>query len=65
MLKKMVQFLKEVKVELKKVTWPNRPEVIGTTIVVIIAVLIFGIYLFMVDQGLNYIITKIFDVFST
>jgi len=65
MLKKTVQFLKEVKVELKKVTWPNRPEVIGTTIVVIIAVFIFGIFLFLTDQGLNFIITNIFDVFST
>jgi len=43
MLKKAGQFLREVKFELKKVTWPSRPEVIGTTIVVIIAVLIFGV----------------------
>jgi preprotein translocase subunit SecE len=64
MLKKLVQFLKEVKIELKKVTWPNRQEVIGTTIVVIVAVFIFGIFLFLVDQGLNFIITKIFDAFS-
>jgi len=32
-----LQFLKEVRVELKKVTWPGRNEVIGSTAVVIVA----------------------------
>jgi preprotein translocase subunit SecE len=32
-----VQFLREVRVELKKVTWPQRNEIIGSTAVVIVA----------------------------
>jgi len=39
-LDKIVQFLREVKVELKKVTWPTRKQTIGSTVVVIILVLI-------------------------
>jgi len=57
--------LREVRVELKKVTWPTRQEVFGTTIVVLVAVVIFGVFLYIVDIGLNFAITRIFNVFST
>ncbi len=42
-------FLREVRAELKKVTWPKRNEVQGTTIVVIVTCFIFGFYLWAVD----------------
>ena len=42
-------FLAEVKVELRKVTWPDRKEVLGTTSVVIVTVFFFGIFLSLVD----------------
>ena len=47
-----VQFLREVRVELKKVTWPSRAQTIGSTIVVIILVMIISLFLGMVDSGL-------------
>ena len=34
---------------MKKVSWPNRQEVTGTTIVVVVAVFFFGLYLGLVD----------------
>ena len=34
---------------MKKVSWPGRQEVVGTTIVVIVATLFFGLYLGLVD----------------
>ena len=43
------EFLTEVKAELKKVTWPPRKEVVGTTSVVIVTVFFFGIFLSLVD----------------
>ncbi len=42
-------FLREVVVETKKVTWPGRDEVVSTTVVVIIASFIFGIFLYICD----------------
>ena len=42
-------FLREVVVETKKVTWPSRDEVIATTVVVIAASFIFGIFLYVCD----------------
>jgi preprotein translocase subunit SecE len=42
-------FLHEVVVETRKVTWPSRDEVTATTVVVIAASFIFGIFLYLCD----------------
>ncbi len=52
-LDKGIQFLREVKVELKKVTWPSRKQTMGSTAVVIILVIIISFYLGLVDLGLS------------
>jgi preprotein translocase subunit SecE len=58
---KAKQFYLDVRSEMKKVSWPGRQEVVGTTIVVVIAVFFFGVYLGLVDlllqQGLAKLIT--------
>lgn len=51
-----IQFLREVKVELKKVTWPSRKQTIGSTVVVIVLVTVVSLFLGMVDFGLNNLI---------
>jgi preprotein translocase subunit SecE len=48
-----VQFLREVALEMKKVTWPTRSEVASTTVVVMIAVVFFAAYLWGVDNLLE------------
>jgi preprotein translocase subunit SecE len=53
---KGLQFLREVKVELKKVVWPTRKQTIGSTVVVLILVIIISIFLGMVDMGLSSLI---------
>ena len=53
---KAAQFLREVKVELKKVTWPSRKQTIGSTVVVIALVMIISIFLGTVDLGLSSLI---------
>jgi len=45
-------FLSEVKVELKKCTWPTRRELIGSTIVVVVSVLIMGVFVGLSDTVL-------------
>jgi len=50
---KSIQFLREVKVELKKVTWPSRKQTMGSTLVVIILVVIISLFLGVVDVGLS------------
>ena len=48
-----LQFLREVKIELKKVTWPSRKQALGSTVVVIILVVIISLFLGVVDIGLS------------
>jgi preprotein translocase subunit SecE len=52
----ITQFLREVKIELKKVTWPSRKDTIYATIIVLISVFIFGFFLGIVDVGLSRLI---------
>jgi preprotein translocase subunit SecE len=53
--KRLKTFLIEVRGEFKKVTWPPRREVYGTTIVVIITVFFFGFYLYGLDVAMSYL----------
>ena len=46
---KAKEFRREVIAEVKKVTFPSRDEVIGTTVVVLIASVIMAIYLWLAD----------------
>jgi preprotein translocase subunit SecE len=48
------QFFGEVKMEMRKVSWPGRKEVYGTTFVVLCAVFFFGVFLGLVDTILQF-----------
>ncbi len=61
-LRRFKQFMTEVLSELKKTTWPARKEVYGTTVVVIVTVLICAFYLWVVDLLLSGGVEKIFEV---
>jgi preprotein translocase subunit SecE len=49
-------FLQEVHAETKKVTWPSRKDVLGSTLVVIVAVFLIAGFLGIVDFGLSLLI---------
>ncbi|MBU4376357.1 MAG: preprotein translocase subunit SecE [Candidatus Omnitrophica bacterium] len=49
MANKVANFLKEVKVELIKVSWPTRAELRSSSIVVITSVLLLGIFIWLCD----------------
>ena len=53
LFQKAMEFLREVKIELKKVTWPTRKQTTGTTIVVIIFVFVVAAFLGLFDLGLS------------
>ncbi len=54
-----LQFLREVKVELKKVAWPSRKQAMGSTIVVVMLVLLVSFFLGIVDIGLSSLIKAV------
>ena len=51
-IKNLINFVKEAKEELRKVTWPDRDEVTSFTIVVVITVIIISVFLWFVDTAL-------------
>jgi preprotein translocase subunit SecE len=53
------QFLREVKNELKKVTWPSRKDTLSGTAVVLVAVFIIAIFLGIVDSGLQNLVKQL------
>ena len=55
----IVEFLSDVKSELKKVSYPTKTETIGSTTVVLLFCVIMSIYLSLVDSLLVWIISKI------
>ena len=60
------QFIHDVRLEMKRVSWPSANHVQNTTIITLIAVVFFAIYLFLIDlaftqlvHGLNWLLQKI------
>lgn len=52
MIERIKQFFKEVKAETRKVVYPSRDELVGSTWVVIITVIVMSLFLGVVDLGL-------------
>jgi len=62
--RRMIPFFREVRAELKKVTWPSRNEIYSTTLIVIIATFFFGFYLYFMDVIFSWVISHIKDLFG-
>lgn len=63
------EFIRETRAEFDKTTFPSSDDVRNTTIVVIISVIFFSLYLFVVDQvwvqllaGLTWMINKVVGI---
>jgi len=53
-------FVKDVRVEATKVSWPTRDELRDSTVVVIVTVLLVAAFVGIVDQALNRAVALIF-----
>ena len=59
MLVKAKDLLTDVKVEVKKVTWPSRKEAIGGTMVVLVVVFLISLFLGILDTILSKIVESV------
>jgi preprotein translocase subunit SecE len=59
-----VTFVKEVRTELRKATWPSAKEVRGTTVVVVVTSVIFAVFLWLVDILVRQVVGGIMNYFS-
>jgi preprotein translocase subunit SecE len=61
---KVKDYVDELKLEMKRVTWPSWPQVRATTTVVIVATFAFSAYFAVVDFVVSHGITKLFNTFT-
>jgi preprotein translocase subunit SecE len=59
MYENVVQFLRDVRSELRKVTFPSRKETLASTAVVIVVVFLVATYLGLIDLVLSLLVTKV------
>ena len=60
MLEKLKNFLREVRVEMEKVTWPGRKEVQAATLVIIALVIVLAVFIGAVDFVVNRVLGLFF-----
>ncbi|RME91061.1 MAG: preprotein translocase subunit SecE [Candidatus Hydrogenedentota bacterium] len=58
-MKKMIQFLREARAELRKVVWPSWDEITRSTVVVFITVILFTLFIYFLDEVISLVITKV------
>ncbi|MGB9779918.1 MAG: preprotein translocase subunit SecE [Caldanaerobacter sp.] len=61
--RKIVKFFREVKAEMKKVTWPNKDTLVTYTEIVLIVMALFTIFIFLIDSAFSYILKLILKTF--
>ncbi len=58
-MNKLVKFLKEVRTELKSVSWPTRADLVEGTTAVVVMSIITAVFLFLVDLVFKLLINKV------
>ena len=56
-----IRNLKDIRLELKKVVWPTKEQLINNTVSVLAACLLIGILIWVIDFGLSSILNSIFS----
>jgi preprotein translocase subunit SecE len=56
---RIVQFLRDVRGEMRRVSWPSAKDVKNTTIITLVAVVFFAVYLFAVDRLWTFLLTQL------
>ena len=60
---RVAQYVYEVKTETKRVTWPGKQEIYGTTVMVILTTFLFGIYFYICDLIFSHGVRSVLDYF--
>ena len=57
------EYVSDVRTEMKRVTWPGKQEIYGTTVMVILTTFLFGIYFWVCDQAFSLTVSKALKYF--
>ena len=59
---KIFKFYDQVKQEIKKVVWPERKELIASTSIVVVSVLVFSFVSLILDYGIHSLISFLLNI---
>ena len=51
-------YISDVRIEMKRVTWPSKQEVYGTTVMVVLSTFLFAIYFYACDQAFQHLVGR-------
>jgi preprotein translocase subunit SecE len=60
MKEKIINFFLDIYKEMKKVTWPKKKELKDSTVIVIVTMIIFAVFVYLVDKGISEFLKVIF-----
>jgi preprotein translocase subunit SecE len=60
MIKKTKQFVEDVRVEMKKVIWPEREQLVSSTVIVLVISAIFTLFIFFADTIISRVINILY-----
>jgi len=63
-MKDVMQFVHGVRAELSKVVWPKWDEFVGSTVVVLVLVALFAVYLFSLDSAMSWLAGYVFEQYG-
>ena len=59
MIRKITDYMHGVQLEIKKVTWLSKEEMLGSTMIVGIFAVLIAVFLFFIDFGLSEVVSKL------
>ncbi len=62
MIKKITDYLKSIKIEMKKVSWLSKKEIFGSTMIVGVFAIFIAVFLFIADFGLSELVSMLLGV---
>jgi preprotein translocase subunit SecE len=57
------EYISDVRTEMRRVTWPNKQEIYGTTVMVLITTFLFGFYFWICDQAFRLTVSRLLQHF--
>jgi preprotein translocase subunit SecE len=63
LLNQIRDYIAEVRSEMRRVTWPNKAEIYGMTVMVIITTFLFGLYFWGTDQAFHFLVGRVLKYF--
>lgn len=63
-LARLGEYSTDVRTEMRRVTWPSKQEIYGTTVMVVLTTFLFGLYFAICDLAFRHVVGKILNLFT-